>query len=67
MGIDSGYTHFDVPHPVPASGQGLWMLAGQWVVLGVGVEFPGGLTQDAGAERHEQFFQVSLPGPIRIA
>jgi hypothetical protein len=44
-GSAAGYVHVDVPHPVPASGQGLWTLAGQWVVLGAGSEFPGGLTQ----------------------
>ncbi len=44
-GLDAGYVRLDVPHPVPASGQGLWTLAGQWVVLGAGMEFPGGLTQ----------------------
>lgn len=44
-GQDAGYARLDVPHPVPTSGQGLWTLAGRWVVLGQGAEFPGGLTQ----------------------
>jgi len=43
--IPSGYASLDLPHPIPASGQGLWTLAGQWVVLGLGTQFPGGVTQ----------------------
>jgi len=44
-GQDAGYTRIDLPHPIPASGQGMWTLAGQWVVLGLGSQFPGGVTQ----------------------
>jgi len=44
-GLDAGYTRIDLPHPIPASGLGMWTLAGQWVVLGLGNRFPGGVTQ----------------------
>jgi len=44
-GIGSGFVGLDLPHPIPASGLGIMSLSGQWVVLGMGNEFPGGLTQ----------------------
>lgn len=44
-GIDAGYARVDLPYPVPASGLGLYDLSCQWLVLGGGSEFPGGLTE----------------------
>lgn len=44
-GQDLGYARLDVPIPVPVSGLGMFSVSGQWVVLGTGSEFPGGLTE----------------------
>ena len=44
-GNDAGYARIDLPHPIPASGQGIMTLSAQWVVLATGSSFPGGVTQ----------------------
>jgi hypothetical protein len=44
LGNDAGYAHVDLPFPVPASGQGIWSVSAQWLVLGSGVQFPGGMS-----------------------
>ncbi len=40
-----GYTSIDLPHPVPATGQGTWSVSAQWLVLGDAQSFPGGVSQ----------------------
>jgi hypothetical protein len=44
LGNDAGYAHVDLPFPVPASGQGIWSVSAQWLVLGSGAQFPGGMS-----------------------
>ncbi len=44
-GQNLGYGYLDLPVPVPLTGQGLWWVSAQWLVLGVPATFPGGMTQ----------------------
>ncbi len=44
-GNEAGHVFMDLPYPVPTTGQGNWSLSAQWLVLGGGSTFPGGLSQ----------------------
>ncbi len=51
FGQAAGYARIDLPHPVPVSGSGMWSLSAQWVVMGLGAQYPGGTSQVAAWRR----------------